>query len=167
MLHIHNGDSSANTLKESGIAGEHVAFREALCAGPAPQGLADEEWLDLRAGFLAGDYAMDFETCRDDLRRQREALAKISEHEEVVLWFEHDLFCQLHLVYLLASIAEMDRSNTKLTLVCIDRFPGRESFRGLGELTSEEMASLFDGRKLVTEEQEHVAPHAWRAYSAT
>jgi hypothetical protein len=108
MLHIHNGDSSANTLKESAIAGQHLAFREALCAGPVTQGCANEEWLEVRARFLADDYAVDFARCRDDLIRQQEALARIPEHEEVVLWFEHDLFCQIHLIYLLASIASMD-----------------------------------------------------------
>jgi hypothetical protein len=39
MLHIHNGDSTANTLKEFGFAGDHGAFQEVLMEGPAPRGL--------------------------------------------------------------------------------------------------------------------------------
>ena len=70
MLHIHNGDSSANTLKESKIAGEHLAFRETLCAGTVPQSLENDEWLKVRARFLADDYAVDFAKCRDDLVKQ-------------------------------------------------------------------------------------------------
>jgi hypothetical protein len=164
MLHIHNGDSSANSLKESGIAGQHLAFREALCVGPVPQNLAEDDGLDVRAGFLAGDYAIDFAKCREELVAQQAALAGIPEHEEVVLWFEHDLFCQVHLVYLLSLIAQMDVSKTKLSLVCIDEFPGRENFRGLGELTAEEMASLFDKRVTISEAQKQVAVQAWWAY---
>lgn len=34
MLHIHNGDSTANILKEFGFPGEHSAFRAVLMAGP-------------------------------------------------------------------------------------------------------------------------------------
>lgn len=164
MLHIHNGDSSANSLKESGIAGEHLAFREALCAGPVPQNLAEDAWLDVRAGFLAGDYAIGFAKCREELVLQQAALAGISQHEEVVLWFEHDLFCQIHLVYLLTLIAQMEVAKTKLSLVCINEFPGRENFRGLGELTAAEMASLFDKRLTISEAQKQLAAQAWLAY---
>ena len=32
MLHIHNGDSTANLLREFGLLGEHTAFREVLIA---------------------------------------------------------------------------------------------------------------------------------------
>jgi hypothetical protein len=39
MLHIHNGDSTANKMKEAEFPGEHFAFREALATGPAPRGL--------------------------------------------------------------------------------------------------------------------------------
>ena len=37
MLHIHNGDSSADTLREAGFPGTHFAFREALTSGPTPR----------------------------------------------------------------------------------------------------------------------------------
>ena len=51
MLHIHNGDSSAGTLKESNIDGEHLAFREALIEGATPQGLSNEEWYSRALNF--------------------------------------------------------------------------------------------------------------------
>lgn len=168
MLHIHNGDSSAGTLKESKLAGEHFAFREALIAGPTPQGLSNEEWLRVRAEFLADDYAQDFLECHDDLSQQQKALANLDTHEEVILWFEHDCFCQLHLIYLLQQLAAIHLPRTALSLICINEFPGREDFRGLGELSSEEMTSLFDKRAAVSEAQKHLAQRAWQAYcSAT
>lgn len=52
MLHIHNGDSTANTLREFGFPGEHLAFQEVLMEGPAPGGLSPEEWVRVRAKFL-------------------------------------------------------------------------------------------------------------------
>jgi hypothetical protein len=41
MLHIHNGDSSAGTLKMSDVAGEHLPFRENLIEDRALQLIAD------------------------------------------------------------------------------------------------------------------------------
>lgn len=44
MLHVRNGDSSAHLLEGSNLPGDHLVWREALVAGPTPQGLAKEEW---------------------------------------------------------------------------------------------------------------------------
>jgi hypothetical protein len=47
-VHILNGDSAAGRLKQSGLAGERLAWREALMAGPTPDGLSIEKWLATR-----------------------------------------------------------------------------------------------------------------------
>jgi len=166
MLHLHNGDSAANSAKQSSLPGEHFAWRESLITGPAPLGLSADEWLDVRSKHLSEAYGVDPEQCRRDLLNQQEVLASFADHDEVILWFEHDLFCQLHLLYLLAWFAQRDLGQTKLTLICIDEFPGKENFRGLGELTAEELASLFPRRQQVTAIQLQLATSGWQAYCA-
>src|SRR6266576_2054770 len=123
MLHIHNGDSSAGTAKKTSIPGEHLAWREALVCGPAPGGLTEQNFLDVRARHLAEAYGARADKCAFELRAQHEALAAYSDHEEVVLWFEHDLFCQVQLIYLLHWFAGREPGPTKLSLVCIGDFP--------------------------------------------
>lgn len=164
MLHIHNGDSAANVAKQSALPGEHVAFREALISGPTPAEFKDNDWRLIRARHLWEGYAVDVKEAMNDLRQQEEKLGTFHEHEEVVLWFEHDLFCQLHLIYLLDWFRQYQMGETKLSLVCIGEFPGKENFRGLGELTPQEFASLFPARQQVTNIQLHVAIAAWQAY---
>ena len=156
MLHIHNGESSAGTLKMSDVAGEHLPFREILMAGPTPQGLTTEEWRSVRARFLAVDDGPDEEKCRKDLADQDEALSRFRDYEEVVLWFEHDLFCQVNLIYLLAWFHGQPSSNAKLSLVCFNEF--------LGPMTPEQMAALIDKRHEVTAAEFQIAAAAWRAY---
>jgi hypothetical protein len=85
----------------------------------------------------------------------------------VVLWFEHDLFCQVHLIYLLNWFGQRQLGQTKLSLICIGEFPGKPNFRGLGELNSDELASLFPKRQPVTAEQLKVGAAAWQAYSSS
>lgn len=166
MLHIHNGDSSANVLKESGLKGEHLAWREALIAGPTPQNLSAADWRNVRSLHLAEAYELDPQASALDLLEQERALAKFSQHEEVVLWFEHDLFCQLHLIYLLQWFAKQELGRTKLSLICLDSFPGIKDFRGLGQLSPSQMASLFDARRELSGLQFDLAGAAWQAYCA-
>src|SRR6266404_2185979 len=143
LLHIHNGESTANTLREFGFPGEHLAFQEVLMAGPAQHGLSQEDWHETRAKYLAEAYDLSFEECRSNLVKQEAALRRFTDHDETILWFEHDLFCQMNLIYLLDWFAQQPRGKTRLSLVCIGEFPGIEDFRGLGQLTGEQMPSLF------------------------
>lgn len=165
MLHIHNGDSSAGTARES-IPGQHFAWREALVCGPAPAGLDGVEWRQIRADHLTNAYDLKYEDCERDLREQEEVLQKFRDHEEVILWFEHDLFCQVNLLFLLNWFAQQQPGKTKLSLICIDEFPGIEDFRGLGQLTTEQLASLLPRRREITADQFALAVQAWSAYTA-
>ena len=164
MLHIHNGDSSANTAKQTSLPGEHFAFREALIDGPTPEKFNGNDSRFVRAQHLWEAYGIDLEECLGQLLAQEQKLATFSEHDEVVLWFEHDLFCQLQLIYLLAWFGRQDMQKTSLSLVCINQFPGRENFRGLGELNPDELASLFPARQPVTDSQLELGSVAWAAY---
>src|SRR5262249_39311415 len=71
-------------------------------------------------------------------------------YDEMLLWFEHDLFDQLNLIHLLSWIHERLPGGKPLRLICIGSFPGRPAFKGLGELTPPELASLIDARQPVT-----------------
>ena len=166
ILHIHNGDASADVAKRSSIPGDHFAWREALIDGPAPVAANEEEWRRVRAQHLSESYGVERAECERESIAQEEKLASFAEYEEVVLWFEHDLFCQVHLIYLLNWFANRELGKTKLNVICIGSFPGRENFRGLGELGAEELSSLFPSRQPVTREQLDLATRAWEAYTS-
>ena len=167
MLHIYNGDSTAETARAAEIPGEHLSWREALVCGPAPSDLAEPEFIEVRARHLSTAYNTPFEKCRAELLAMHEALRTFSEHEEVVLWFEHDLFCQVQLIYLLKWFAAREIGKTKLSLVCIDEFPGVHPFHGLGQLNQEQLQSLFPGRSELAAPQLELAVKAWDSYSAS
>src|SRR5215470_18064711 len=124
MLHIVNGDSAGGTLRETGLPGEVLVWREDL-SGPIPQRVSMDEWFAIRAGFLTEEYGGDPEETRAGLASQEQKLRSFTDHDRVVLWFEHDLFCQSVLIYLLSWFSRQDLSGTMLSLICIDRFPGK------------------------------------------
>src|SRR5262245_43499303 len=99
--------------------------------------------------------------------QQESALASLGSHEEVVLWFEFDLFCQFNLIYVLGKLRSCDLVGIRLSLICIGEFPELDDFRGLGQLTAEQLASLFPLREPVTAEQTDLAQRAWHACSSS
>ena len=166
MLHIYNGDSTADTAKKANIPGEHAVWREALVCGPTPGHFSEPEFIKVRANHLSEAYVVPIEKCESDLQEQHQALASFSDHEDVVLWFEHDLFCQINLIYLLNWFAQEELGETKLSLICIDEFPSVQIFHGLGQLNEEQLTSLLPRREPITKAQLDVGSRAWQAYSA-
>ena len=167
MLHIVNGDSATETLRQSGTPGEFLAFREVLQEGPTPENLSADEWRSTRARFLAEGCDLDIEACLKELLEQQEAIARFRNHEEVTLWFSHDLCCQIDLIYLLNWFSEQDCGGTRLSLICIDAFHGVDVFSCFGQLSAAQMAPLFDQRHEVTGAELELAAKAWAAYRSS
>ena len=74
MLHLLNGDSTAETFKHAGLHGDVLVWREALIDGPAPCELSRGEWLSARARHLAEAYDLSEDFCIKDLSDQDEML---------------------------------------------------------------------------------------------
>lgn len=162
-LHVTSGDATAEPLRQAGLGGEVAVLVDPLHEGPAPAGVDGEAWCDLRARFIAGAGFTTVDEARRVCGAEEALLRALGDHDEVVLWFEHDLHCQLALVRLLARAAA-DRPRTDLRLICIGEFPGRPDFRGLGQLTPEELAGLFPQREPVTDAMLELGAAAWRAF---
>jgi hypothetical protein len=89
-----------------------------------------------------------------------------AEYDEVVLWFEHDLFDQLLLLKHLDWFSRRPLGRTKLSLICIGEFPGFEPFHGLGQLDADQLTSLLGTRQRVTAAQLSLGRRAWAAFTA-
>jgi hypothetical protein len=156
MLHITNGDVAADLIREAGIPGEITLSADVLHEGPAPGGLLPERWRKVRARYLAECGYADYDRCLADLSEWDRKLEGYHNHDEVVLWFEHDLFDQLQLLRLLDWFGSREHGRGRVSLVCTGEF--------LGHLTPDEMAALLPERKPVTNQQVFLARHAWRAF---
>jgi hypothetical protein len=110
-LHVANGSSTTMTIEAAGIPGACSIWADPLYEGPVPAGLSDVELVDIRSRYLsAGDDQVDVV---NDLRRWRAAIDAHDTYDELVLWYEHDLFDQLNLLQLLGYIrASVSRTIT-------------------------------------------------------
>jgi len=167
-FHLTNGDSTAQTLRRTQLRGPVLAWRDVLHEGPVPAG-DDAAVREARAGFLVeAGWGERPEDVVDQLeRRDRLFLEALAEGREVVLWFEHDLYDQLQLVQALALAARAGVPTDAARLICIDRFPGKPSFAGLGELDEAELASLWGARVPVDGAMLGAAVEAWDALRAS
>lgn len=163
-LHITNGDSVIRGLRMAGVPGDFWNWAEVLHEGPAPLVSNHEEWLEIRARFHAECDFGSFADCLSRLRRRDAVLDRCTSYDEVILWFEHDLFDQLILIQLLDALAGRDLGETKLGMICINQFPGAKRFLGLGVLSPQELASLAGTQKPVTPAELALGQEAWYAF---
>jgi len=166
MLHIADGESVAGTLQESGIPGDVAIYGDLLYEGPAPAHLDAETWRTTRARFLAEGGLATAEEAGRYLKACDDALAAFPGHEEVVVWLDHRLSDQLILIRVLDWFRRQNLGAAKLSLICVGRYPGRDHFVGLGELTADQLASLAGTRLPVTEAQLQLAEAAWKAFTS-
>lgn len=163
MIHIRNGEDILPHLRALD-RGPAVSWDDPVCLGPLIRPEATPEWYDLRSEFLSKFGSR--ETIRTKLVAQDRALEDAFEHDEIVLWFEADLYCQAVMVRLLAQLAERPGVIDRTRLVCIGDHPTIERFIGLGQLGQAEIAKLFETRQPITEEEVGLAERAWAAFRA-
>jgi Domain of unknown function (DUF1835) len=161
-LHITNGDSAAGTLRTF-LTDRVVITADPLFEGPAPP-LDGDAWHRVRASYLVSEPSDSSEQFVKAIASSDRSIADAGLFDEVVLWFEHDLFDQLLLVRTLALFGTAARA--KASLICIDAFPGVERFIGLGQLGGTQLSSLYPTRRKVTPAQFELANRTWRAFRA-
>jgi len=163
VLHVANGTSTTNVIVAAAIPGRRSIWADPLYEGPVPGGLSDDELIAVRAQYLAGSSDAPVDPI-NDLREWRRAIDAHESYDELVLWFEHDLFDQLNVIQLLSWIRDRGAASKIVSLVCIGSFPGRPDFKGLGELSASELAPIFDARRPVVQSQYDLAERAWAAF---
>jgi hypothetical protein len=162
IVHVCNGDATADTLSLADLPGEIRVWADALDQGPVLP-LSDEEHWRVRGEFWA---ARGIPDAAARLAVWDRGVDEAAAAEELILWFEHDLFDQLALIRLLARLARRGLPQ-QLTIVSIDRHPEVPSFLGLGQLRPEQLAELWPRRTPLSRDAIDEAITAWIAVTAS
>src|SRR5215831_12114010 len=162
LLHVTNGESTGNTLRQTALGGAVLSWQDTLHEGPVPA-LPRRELLRIRARFLADCGWGGRQALLSSLeRRDRQLLDALRDGVHVVLWFEHDLYDQLQLIDALALL-HAHAGETAPELIVIGAFPGKPSFAGLGELAASELETLWPDRRPASPAVLEAATEAWAA----
>jgi hypothetical protein len=163
LLHVTNGESAGNTLRQTTLGGAVLPWQDTLHEGPIPA-LPRKELLRTRAGFLADCGWGRQQALLSSLElRDQQLLGALRDDAHVVLWFEHDLYDQLQLLDVL-TLAHAAAAAPEM--IVIGSFPGKPSFAGLGELTANELETLWPSRNSAEPATLETAAAAWAALQA-
>ncbi len=145
-------------LKKAGVLGTHVAWHDALNEGPVPAGLSLEQTSAIRTQYLAErGYGNPIKLIHDFSRRDAQ-LRRAADFDEVVLWFEHDLYDQLQLLQALTSLEELDLEPGRVSLVQGDHY--------LANMTVDEIFPLFPKRRTATPAVFKSARRSWERFTS-
>jgi hypothetical protein len=164
IVHVCNGDSTADTLSLADLPGDIRVWADALDLGPVLP-VSDAEHYRVRGEFWS---TRGFGSAADASQRLADwdkGVDEAASAEELILWFEHDLFDQLALVRLLARLSRRGLP-AQLTIVSIDRHPEVPNFLGLGQLKPEQLAELWPRRTPLSRDAIDEAITAWIAVTS-
>lgn len=163
-LHVLNGDATLEVFRKSGIPGDLVVCREMMCEGrvaPAPD---IDTFFAERAAHLHEHFGIDIANYQDSIVSELKKLQQAGDYDELVLWFEFDVFCQLNLLFVLWFLRELKITLPKVSLVSINHHPEVVNFKGFGVLLPHHYPPLFEQRVTLRDADWQLALDTWAAY---
>lgn len=161
VVHILNGDALAGTFALSGIHGQVIVCREALVDGPVSF-VNDEAFWHGRANFIQGNFEADEGEYDLIVRKEFDRISKLTPDDDIFLWFEHDLFCQANMWFVVSllkrsglthayRISPLPKLNTK--------------WQGFGNHSPDDLKVCLVNRVEFSPGDLSLGEELWRAYS--
>ena len=157
--HILNGDGLAEKFPDKKISGQRIVIREAFIEGPLSKDFSKEFW-DRRAEFISSVYDADKEDYELQFLSQLQLMDSIKPEDEICLWFEDDLFCQVNMWFSVYYISL--KTQPKFFRI----FPKEDNvlWSGFGRTDKEDLVKCFEDRKEFTNADIELARKLWIAY---
>ena len=156
MLHITNGDCAVAVISQV-VQGSILPWRDVLHEGPVRAGLSLEQLSAERAEFIAAAGWGQLPEVQKSFQQRDKAFRDAGRHDEIVLWFEHDLYDQLQLIQVLDGLSEL--RGPPISLVCEAEY--------LGRMAPARAAELFALRNPLVRRHFQQARAAWAAFRSS
>lgn len=166
VLHVTNGDSVVQSLRESGLGGDMLPWRDVLHEGPVPGDATLEDLRSIRARYVATRWNLKYDEVLRDFADRDRALQR-ARSGGYLLWFEADIHDQLQLIQALTMLHKLRVPPERINLISIGEYPEIAHFRGLGELTAAQLESLSPRQERLDEQTLDLAASAWDIFRST
>lgn len=164
QLHITNGDGFLKSIRELGLPGEIIVWREMLCEGPTLTTLDTEEFFNLRRNFLSKTYNIPSEDYDSQFIEELNKLTMANAYEEVVLWFEFDLFSHINMLAVINHLLE-NKKHFPVFLVCSKRLENEKEFTPLSQLPLKHLKNHYEARIPLDRDDLETAALLWQLYN--
>lgn len=163
LLHITNGDSFTSKLKTLGIKGEVITWREMLCEGKTLNNVGSESFWKTRFEFLNKNYKVSKSKFIELTLKEYRSLCNHKKQDQIVLWFEYDLFCQINMLAVLSWL-KTHRKYAQISIVCSGKEDESDKMFGLCELGDEHLHKLYENRTILNQDDIEYADYVWQLY---
>jgi len=163
-LHIVNGDNTATILSRTTIKGDVIVWREMLCEGPLDMDVGSDEFWKIRYDFYENDLGIKKLDYFDKSIKEIIKIEDLKEYDEVVLWFEFDLFCQVNLMALCSYLIKSYQKDIRYYLVCTGKDENSTTKQYLSDYQPESWQRLFDHRIKINKKELYFGRSCWDIY---
>ena len=163
QLHITNGDSFTQRLKKLKFKGEIITWREMLCEGKTETSVGSEAFWKTRFEFLHKNYNISKSWFVEKTLKEYRSLCNHKQQDEIILWFEYDLFCQINMLAVISWL-KTHRRHVQISLVCSGYEDDSSRLYGLNELTDDQIQAHFKSRVALSQNDIEYADYVWQLY---
>ncbi|MGB1041785.1 MAG: DUF1835 domain-containing protein [Tenacibaculum sp.] len=163
LLHITNGDSTTQLLKKLRFKGDIITWREMLCEGKTSVDVGSENFWKTRFDFFKTTYKISKEKFIELTVKEYRNLCNQKKQDEIVLWFEYDLFCQINMLAVISWLKRY-RKDRKISLICSGTIENQEKLFGLSEISETHLKQLYATRTELSVDDIEYADYIWQLY---
>lgn len=163
QLHITNGDAFTQLLQAQKLEGDIITWREMLCEGKTETNVGSETFWRTRFEFLHKNYNVSKPWFIEKTLKEYRSLCNHKQQDEIILWFEYDLFCQVNMLAVISWLKTY-RRHARITLACSGDQGQPGAYKGLCELTSSEIQDLYTNRVELNQDDIEYADYVWQLY---
>lgn len=163
LLHITNGDSFTERLKSLKLKGDIITWREMLCEGKTLTNVGSESFWKTRFDFLHKNYKVSKSIFIEKTLKEYRSLCNHKQQDEIVLWFEYDLFCQVNMIAVLSWL-KTHRKYAQISLVCSGKEDETDKMYGLNDLSDEKLLKLYETKTILEQDDIEYADYVWQLY---
>lgn len=163
-IHVLNGDSTAQIFAKSSIKGDVVVWQEMLCEGPLHKDVGSDEFWIKRYAYFENEVGISKLEYFDKTIKEIIKLEDLSACNEIVLWFEYDLFCQVNLLALCVYLLKNFRKDINYYLVCTGKVDGEDQLQSLSNFSPEAYKILYENKTKLTKNNLMFAEACWNVY---
>lgn len=163
LLHITNGDAFTERLGSLKLKGDVITWREMLCEGKTLTNVGSENFWKTRFEFLNKNYKVSKSWFIEKTLKEYRSLCNHKQQDQIVLWFEYDLFCQVNMLAVLSWL-KSHRKFAEISLVCSGNEDDTDKLYGLNELSDEQLLTLFENRTILSQDDIEYADYVWQLY---
>ncbi|MCX2719655.1 DUF1835 domain-containing protein [Lentiprolixibacter aurantiacus] len=163
LLHITNGDSFTQRLTKLKLNGDIITWREMLCEGKTETDVGSESFWKTRFDFLHKNYNVSKSWFVEKTLKEYRSLCNHKQQDQIVLWFEYDLFCQINMLAVISWL-KSHRRYADISLVCSGNEDETDKMYSLNELTDEQLLDLYKNRVHLSQNDIEYADYVWQLY---